>query len=237
MWEHCAASVCHAYCSMSGKHSRIFTDVCILRRALVNLSRAWFELKTSQHKRNNVNLPASLWHVFPFDLNAQTRMQARPDAFIFCSWSQLRLVCVAKKEQRRKTEAERLVWVCHPWWHRSAFYCCPGSTSALFAKHINWGKWGDIWTQRLPTDLDYWIYYYWVGSVRWDDEITASNNTKEYLETGLTERGIGLPGFKLQNDFICPKLQLSGDDLNFCNDIWFGLIAKLLMDVSLQLSG
>lgn len=32
----------------------------ILRQALVNLLSFWFGLKTSQHNRNNVNLPANL---------------------------------------------------------------------------------------------------------------------------------------------------------------------------------
>lgn len=64
MWERCAASALHACFRMSGKTSSYIPNAracaSILRQALVNLLSFWFELKTSQHKRNNVNLPGNL---------------------------------------------------------------------------------------------------------------------------------------------------------------------------------
>lgn len=71
----------------------------------MNLLTSWFELKTSQHKGNNVNLPASLMeHVFLFDLNAQTRTPARSDAFYILQLIAVTSCLRGQKEQRHKTE-------------------------------------------------------------------------------------------------------------------------------------
>lgn len=55
----CFGPSCILWC-VGQTEPRIYARLCFLRGALVNLPSSWFELKTSPHKRNNVNLPASL---------------------------------------------------------------------------------------------------------------------------------------------------------------------------------